>query len=111
MSFNSLYKQSVEKLLMIKKYLMNNLHKKFIVSSQALFVSSILFVRKHDEELRFCINYQKLNVISKKDQYSLLLIDETLQCLSNAKIFTKIDICQTFHHIQIHLDSENLTIF
>ena|SRR5436190_24270920 len=66
MNFNSLYKQSAEKLLTIKKYFMNNLHKKFIMFSQALFTFSILFVRKHDEELIFCINYQKLNVISKK---------------------------------------------
>ena len=74
-------------------------------------MSLILFVRKYDEELKFCIDYQKLNIISKKNQYLLFLINEILQYLSNAKIFIKIDICQIFYYIWIHLNSENLIIF
>jgi hypothetical protein len=49
-------------------------------------------VRKHNGALCLCVDYQKLNAITKKDQYLLPLINKLLKQLSKAKIFTKIDI-------------------
>jgi hypothetical protein len=57
------------------------------------------------------VDYWKLNTITKKDQYPLPLIDELLEQLSKAKIFTKINICQGFHRIWMYLDSEDITTF
>ena len=68
-------------------------------------------MKKPNGSLRFCINYWKLNAITRKDQYPLPLIDETLARLSQAKIFTKLDIRQAFHRIRIDPDSEDLTTF
>jgi hypothetical protein len=68
-------------------------------------------VRKHDGALCLYVNYQKLNAITKKDQYLLPLIDKLLKQLSKAKIFTKINICQGFHRIQMYSDSEDMTTF
>ena len=76
-----------------KQYLVDNLSKRFINNSQALFAALILFVRKANERLQFCINYCKLNTTTYKDCYLLLLLKETLACISKAKIFTKLDIC------------------
>ncbi len=45
------------KLQKIKKYLEENLKKKFIIFSKALFASLILFVEKKDDNFRFCVNY------------------------------------------------------
>ena len=90
----------------VKKYLVNNLEKGFIAPSQAPFAAPILFVKKANGSLRFCIDFRKLNQITRKDQYPLLLIDETLAWLGEAKIFTKLDIRQAFYHIQIDPDSE-----
>jgi len=45
------------KLQKIKKYLKKNLKKKFITLSKAFFASSILFIEKKDNSLRFCMNY------------------------------------------------------
>ncbi len=45
------------KLQKIKKYLKENLKKKFITLSKAFFALSILFVEKKDDSLRFCMNY------------------------------------------------------
>jgi len=49
--------------------------------------------------------------LTRKDQYPLPLIEETLARLSKARIFTKLDIRQAFHRIRIHPDSEELTTF
>jgi hypothetical protein len=92
LGFCHLNKQSVEELTTIQDYLYDNLEKGFIVESKAPFASLVLFVCKSDRSLRFCVDYQKLNTLTKKNHYPLLLIDETLAQLSKAKIFTKLDI-------------------
>ncbi len=56
-SKSRLYFMSSHKLQKIKKYLEENLKKKFITFSKASFASSILFVEKKDDSLRFCVNY------------------------------------------------------
>ncbi len=73
-----LYLMLNHKLQKIKKYLEENLKKKFITLSKASFTSSILFVEKKDDSLYFCVNYRKLNALIKRDRYSILLIDEVL---------------------------------
>ena len=87
-----LYRQTTEELLAIKEYLIDNLDKGFIVPSLAPFASPILFVKKPDGSLRFCVDYRKLNQLTKKDQHPLPLINKTLARISQAKIFTKLDI-------------------
>jgi hypothetical protein len=76
--YASLYNLTKEELLMIKKYLKEHLDKDFIESSIALYASSFLFAKKLDDELRFCVNYRKLNAITKKNRYSISLIVKTI---------------------------------
>lgn len=111
LGYSPLYKHSAEELEAAKQYIQDNLYKGFIGPSSAPFASPILFSRKHDGGLRFCVDYRKLNAITKKNQYPLPLIDETLERLSRAKFFTKLDIRQAFHKIRVHPDSEDLTTF
>lgn len=111
LGYSPLYHQSPTELQAVKQYLIDNLNKGFIEASQAPFASPILFVKKPNGSLRFCIDYRKLNALTRKDRYPLPLIDETLARISGAKIFTKLDIRQAFHRIRIHPDSEDLTTF
>lgn len=106
-----LYRQTTEELRAVKEYLLENLDKGFIVPSNAPFASPVLFVAKPNGALRFCIDYRKLNSITKRDEHPLPLIDETLARISRAKIFTKLDIRQAFHRIRMDPASEELTTF
>jgi hypothetical protein len=90
--YSPLYYYSAVKLEEVKQYITKNLNKRFINISQALFTSLILFVKKKDSNLQFCINYQKLNNLTYKNQYLLPLINKTLARITRAKIFTKLDI-------------------
>ncbi len=45
------------KLQKIKKYLEENLQKRFINFNLVFFISFVLFVIKLNEDLRFCVNY------------------------------------------------------
>jgi hypothetical protein len=83
--YASLYNLSEEELLLIKKYLKKHLDKEFIESSTAFYASLILFAKKLDDELRFCVDYRKLNAITKKNRYSISLIAETIVRLFKTK--------------------------
>jgi len=74
----SLYSMLTEELRIVKKYLEDNLNKGFIEVSSAPMASPVLFVRKPGRGLRFCVDYRKLNAMTRKNRYPLLLIEETL---------------------------------
>lgn len=59
-----------KELELVKTYLKKHLNKRFIIEFSAPFTSSILFAKKSNDDLKFCVNYQKLNKIIKKNQYS-----------------------------------------
>ncbi len=99
------------KLLKIKKYLNENLSKKFITFSQTLYFFLVLFILKANEDLWFCMNYWKLNVIFKRNRYSLSLINKIIDKIVNCKHLTRLNIISAFNKLQMHLDSENYIIF
>jgi hypothetical protein len=111
LSYSPLYKMSLEELEACRKYITEHLDKGFIEASTAPWAAPILFARKANGGLRFCVDYRKLNAITRKDRYPLPLIEETLSRISHAKIFTKIDIRQAFHRVRMHPDAEELTTF
>jgi hypothetical protein len=112
LEYTSLYKMFEKELKIVKKYLEDNLEKRFIIASRSSFASSIMFMKKTNESLKFCVDYKKLNQLIKKNRYSLSLIDETLTHLEKTKYFIKLDIRQTFHRIRIaDVEFEDLTTF
>ncbi len=105
------YWMSFYKLQKVKKYLNENLFKKFIIFSKASYFSLILFALKANEDLRFCIDYQKLNAIIKRNRYSLSLINEMINKIVDCKHLIQLDIILTFNKLRMHSDSENYIIF
>ncbi len=99
------------KLLKVKKYLNENLSKKFITFSQTFYFFLILFALKANEDLRFCMNYQKLNVIFKRNKYSLSLINKIIDKMMNCKNLTRLNIISAFNKLQMHLNNENYITF
>ena len=111
MSKNRVYQMSIFKLIKTKKYLKKNFKKKFINLNIVFYVSSILFAAKLNESLRFCVDYRKLNVIIKKNRYSISLIEETFVRVMNCKYLTKLNIIAAFNKLRMHSNNENLIIF
>jgi len=98
---------SHDEILELQRYLDENLSKDFIQVSRSQTIISVLFVKKFEEELHFCMNYRDLNAITVKIRYLLSLISETLNHLSQVKIFIKLDIIFAFNHLRIK--EEDLT--
>ncbi len=57
------------------------------------------------------MNYWKLNIIFKRNRYSLSLIDEIIDKIVNCKHLTRLNIISAFNKLQMHLDSKNYIIF
>lgn len=61
----------------------------------------IVLVPKRDGSLRFCVDYRKVNSITKKDVYPLPRIDDILDTLSEARYFSTLDLASGFWQIEM----------
>jgi len=107
----ALYNMNHDEILELRRYLNENLSKDFIQVSHFQMIISVLFIKKLEEELYFCVNYWDLNIITIKNWYSLSLISETLNCLNQVKIFIKLNIISAFNQLWIKEEDEVLIIF
>ena len=79
--------------------------------SNSPWASPIVLVRKKDGSLQFCIDLQKLNPRTIKDAYSLPRIEESLDCLNGACIFSSLDLKSGYWQVELDDDSVPLKVF
>ena len=108
---NRIYSISRHKFEQVKKYLNEHLKKKFIVPSHASFASFVLFAEKSNEELRFCVDYKKLNAIIKRNRYFISLINKILTRIQDCKYLTRLNIITVFNKLRMHSNNENFITF
>ena len=105
-SMNFIYNLSKTELEMLRKYINENLKKKFIKFFKFSTKSLILFIKKSDDDLRLCVNYRKLNVITIKNRYFFFFINENFDKLLKIRMFTKLNVQNAFHRICIKNKNE-----
>jgi hypothetical protein len=96
-TFEPIYALSKKELSILRKYLAENEKKEFIKKFQSRAEYSILFTLKKNEELRLCVDYQKLNDITIKNQYSLSNINELQNRLFGVKYFIKLNLREAYN--------------
>jgi len=95
----------------LKKQLEEYLEKGWIRPSISPYGAPVLFVRKKDGSMRMCIDYRALNKITIKNKYPLPRIDEMLDRLGHAKVFSKLDLASGYHQIKIAEEHVHKTAF
>ncbi|UYV78518.1 hypothetical protein LAZ67_16001856 [Cordylochernes scorpioides] len=96
----------------IKRQIEELLKYNVIRPSYSSYASPAMLVNKRNEgKIRLVIDYRKLNDIIKRDSEPIPRIDSILDKLSEANIFTTLDLLSGYHHLDIHPDDKEYTAF
>ena len=95
----------------VKQHLKEMIEIGTIRKSKSPWVSAVVLVRKKTGELRFCIDLRKLNARTVKDAQTLPRIEDSLDSLSGAVIFTSLDLKSGYWQVELDKDNIPLTAF
>ena len=96
------YRKYDHKIELLKDKNLNNL------GHSAFWEMSVPLAKNSNKDIRFCINYWKLNLLTQKNTYLLLLIAKTMAKLKKPNVFTKISIRQAFHKLCIAMHENKI---
>jgi hypothetical protein len=105
------YKITPKELAGMKIQLKELLDKGYIHPSSSPWGFPALFVKKKDQSLRLCVDYQPLNAVTIKNKYPLPCIDILFDQLVCAKVFFKVDLHLGYYQIKICLEDVPKTAF
>ena len=73
--------------------------------------SPLVLIKKKDGTWRFCIDLRKVNAITHRDAYPLPRIDETLDSLAHASVFTTLDLASGYWQVELEESAKEKTAF
>ena len=74
---------------------------KIIRPSTSPWASPIVLVRKKDGSVRPCVDYRKLNAVTKKDAFPIPRTSDCLDALAGAGMFSTLDITSAYNQIPV----------
>ena len=90
----------------VRKCLDAWLKARIIRPSKSPYASQVVIIRKKTGEIRLCVDFRKLNVISIRDSFPLPRIEEALQAFQVAMWFTSFDLAQGY--LQMAMEEEDM---
>lgn len=95
----------------VDKMVEEMLERGVIEPSKSPWASPVVLVSKKDGSLRFCVDYRKLNAITKLDVFPLPRIDDSLDALAHTQYFTTLDLASGYWQVPMEPQSQEKTAF
>jgi len=95
------YRIAPVELVELKKQIEDLLEKKFIRPSSSPWRAPVLLVKIKDGSFKLCVDYRQQNKLTIKNKYPLPIIENLLDQMRGARVFSKIDLRCGYHQILV----------
>ena len=95
----------------VQELVQDMLNQHVIVPSSSPWSSPLVLVRKKDGDMRFCVDYRRLNAITKSDAFPLPRIDDTLDLLAQNRFFSTLDLASGYWQVKMSPEAQEKTAF
>ena len=81
------------------------------VNTPTSWINPLVAVEKPNGDVRICLDMRQANRAILREKHPVPTIEETLQEISDAKVFSKLDLNMAFHQIELSPESRDITTF
>ncbi len=73
--------------------------------------SNLVAVKKKGGKIRWCVDWRRLNEVTKKDSWPMPTVQDTIARLAGSNVFSGVDMAGAFHCVEVHPDDREKTAF
>lgn len=74
-------------------------------------ISPVVIVGKDNDDIRFCVDMRQANKAIKRQNHYMPTFEDFLPQLTSAKIFSRLDVKNAFHQVELHESCRYITTF
>ena len=105
------YRVSHQQRTIIEEHVTDMLNRGIIQPSVSPWASPVVLVKKKDNTDRFCVDFRRLNAVTRKDSYPLPRIDDALEALNGTRYFSTMDLMSGYWQVEMDPESREHTAF
>ncbi|XP_039312411.1 uncharacterized protein LOC120359338 [Solenopsis invicta] len=104
------YRTSIQEKEIIEKVVDEWVKEEIVEPCSSEFASPVLIVKKKDGSPRVCVDYRRINKVIVKDRFPLPLIEDQIDQLVEASIFSTIDLTNGFFHVSVAKENDLIIV-
>ena len=102
---------SPEKRAEMRAMLNDMLKENLISPSKSPWAAPIVLVNKKDGISQFCVDYRRINAVTRKDAYPLPRVDDILETLAGSQLFSTLDLASGYWQVEVKPEDREKTAF